>query len=92
MGMKLAEYLETPEGKSVSQAEWGRRCGLSRGYISQLRDGEKTPSIVAAYHIQVATGGAVSMEDWVPDYVVKEVCASGGLDDHGLRREVPEEV
>ena len=84
--MKLADFLSTDEGKLVSQAEWARRIKVTRGYLCQLRDGNKTPSIDVAYRIERVTGGKVKMCDWVTQSEDKD----GRGDDTGLRGEAAE--
>lgn len=75
--MKLRSFLDTPKGSSISMAEWARRIGVTRGYFSQLANGDKMPSIDVAWTIEKATQGEVRMQDWVdPD---------GGADDQRLR-------
>jgi len=91
--MKLKDFLSTPEGQLVSQAEWARRVQVTRGYLCQLRDESKTPSLVIAYRIERATGGLVKMQDWVntlPEF--KKGDNLGGPNDSGLRRETTETV
>lgn len=75
--MKLNDFILSPEGKAVSQAEWARRVEVTRGYFSQLTQGHKEPSLRVAYRIERVTGGAVRMQDWVDD--------DGGDNDTGLR-------
>lgn len=80
--MKLADFILTPEGRVVSQAEWARRAEVTRGYFSELVKGNKTPSIEVAWRIEQATKQAVMMQDWV----------SGSDSDRRLRGEDAEEV
>jgi transcriptional regulator with XRE-family HTH domain len=83
--MKLHDFLSTPQGKTLNQANWARRVGVTRGYFSQLVQGDKLPSLQLAYTIEVATNRAVTMQDWMED-------TSGGDHDHGLRGDDPETV
>ncbi len=82
--MKLTDFLNTPEGGKVSKAEWGRRAGITRGYISQLAEGVKTPSLEVALRIEKATAGKVTPHDWI-DPGKLEVNGVGGNADSGLR-------
>lgn len=84
--MKLKDFIASPEGKVVSQAEWARRVGVTRGYFSQLVKEEKQPSLQVAYDLEQVTGGAVRMQDWVKGD------DGGGTGDSGLRGEAPETV
>lgn len=91
--MKLKDFISTPEGQVVSQAEWARRCEVTRGYFCQLRDENKTPSLEVAYRIELVTKGRVSMQDWVkhlPQFKKGE--GFGRLDDSGLRGEATQAV
>lgn len=91
--MNLHDFLSTPQGRQVSQAEWARRIEVTRGYLSQLRDGSKKPSLVIAYRLELATGGLVTMQDWVktlPEFMKDD--GLGGRDDSRLRGEATEEV
>jgi transcriptional regulator with XRE-family HTH domain len=63
--MTLDEYLSTDEtGKSMSDAAFGERCGMSQSQISRLRNGKSRPSFEAMETIRAATGGKVSPNDW----------------------------
>lgn len=83
--MKLHDFLATPQGKTLNQANWARRVGVTRGYFSQLVQGDKLPSLQLAYEIEVATNRVVTMQDWMED-------TSGGDHTVGLRGETPETV
>lgn len=86
--MKLIEFISTPAGRVVSLAEWARRVGVTRGYLCQLRDDTKTPSIEVAWRIEKVTDGQVTMQDWVKDPSDSEKGEDlGGSDDGRLRRE-----
>lgn len=74
--MHLRDFIATDLGKSVSQAEWARRIGVTRGYFCQLRDGNKTPSLKVALDIESVTEGAVTLYDW-------DVSPDTGGDDDG---------
>ena len=75
--MKLKDFISSPEGGIVSQAEWARRVGVTRGYFSQMMQELKTPSVPVAWKIEQTTDGAVRMQDWVDD--------DGRDNDTGLR-------
>jgi len=54
--MKLADYLKTNQ---EAPANFARRIGLSRSYISLLMSGKRTPSPEIALKIENATNGKV---------------------------------
>lgn len=62
--MTLKEFLETPRGSRISQAQWARNMGLTSGYVSQLANGFKTPSLPIALLIEARTDGMVTCYDW----------------------------
>ena len=84
--MKLKDFIATPDGRTVSQAEWARRVEVTRGYFCQLRDENKMPSMEVAYKIELVTNGKVTMQDWVEDLPqFKKDKSLGGSDNSGLR-------
>lgn len=65
--MTLDEYLATAtdeNGKSLTDAAFADRCGLSQPQISRLKNGKSKPSFEAIQAIAVATGGKVGPADW----------------------------
>lgn len=48
----------------VSRAALAERLGVSRGYMSDLANGNKKPSLEIAMRIHLATGGEVTLESW----------------------------
>lgn len=65
--MTLDEYLSTAtdeNGKPISDAAFGVKCGLSQPQISRLRNGKSKPSFETIEAIRAATGNAVSPNDW----------------------------
>lgn len=65
--MWLKDFFETPEGARISQAQWARKFGLTSGYLSQLANGIKTPSLQVALLIEQRTDGKVTPYDWRVD-------------------------
>lgn len=60
--MKLHKFLEA---SNVSDKEFAKAAGVSRGYIAQLRLGlRKRPSLKVALSIEKATSGKVPVEAW----------------------------
>ena len=62
--MDIKSFLASKTGTTVSQATWARRCGVTRGYFSQLVLYKKKPSLDLAYVIETVTQGKVKMQDW----------------------------
>ena len=62
--MRLKEFIETPEGSRISQAQWARVFGLTGGYLSQLVNEIKVPSLQVALLIEARTDGKVTPYDW----------------------------
>jgi len=65
--MTLSEFLDSEEGSKFSRAEWARRFGITRGYLSQLSSGNRSPRIPLAVKIEDETEGKVSIRSWVRD-------------------------
>lgn len=63
---KLSEFL-TARRKPTTQADWAKRFGISRSYLSELMSGKYTPSLKLAKRIQEQTKGRVPMSSWVRD-------------------------
>lgn len=62
--MKMLDFLASPDGRPYSQAEWARRFGVTRGYLHQLANNGKVPSLHVALVIDRVTQGAVTPYDW----------------------------
>lgn len=58
----LRSYISSSGAKKSALAD---ALGISRGYLSELIGGTKTPSLDVAVRIQRLTGGEVSVEDWL---------------------------
>ncbi|RWR09784.1 helix-turn-helix transcriptional regulator [Paenirhodobacter populi] len=61
--------METPLKKfilseSMTQSSLASAVGVSRGYMSELVNGTKMPSLNLAFAIQHATKGVVPAESW----------------------------
>lgn len=48
----------------LSQVTWARRLGISEGYLSDLVNGKRRPSLAVAAAIERATGGRVTATSW----------------------------
>lgn len=57
----LSAYLKSA---GIRQAELASVLGISRGYMSELASGDKSPSRTLAVKIEHVTGGAVSVSSW----------------------------
>lgn len=55
------------EQSRTPQSQLAAALGISRGYMSELVGGTKTPSLELAFAIEEATGGAVPARSWLPD-------------------------
>lgn len=60
----LKQYLAASGTKQSALAE---QLGISRGYMSEIVGGTKIPSLVLAFRLERATGGAVPAVVWVAD-------------------------
>lgn len=53
--------------QQLKQRDVARQLGISGGYLSELVNGIKTPSLDLAVAIERLTQGAVPAASWVPD-------------------------
>jgi transcriptional regulator with XRE-family HTH domain len=60
--MKLAEWIAA---QRLSRNEAAMRLGLSRSYLTEIRQGKKAPSLMVAERIYKETGGLVNYSDLV---------------------------
>lgn len=58
----LASHIKANPGKSLG--EWAEGFGISRPYLYQLIDGERSPSLDVAKRIAAATDGEVPISVW----------------------------
>jgi transcriptional regulator with XRE-family HTH domain len=59
----FSEYIRT---SGQNRATWADRLGVSRSYLSDLLNGNKTPSLELAVQIERVTQGAVPAACWIP--------------------------
>ena len=45
---------------------WAGRLGISKSFLSDLLNGNRTPSLDLAVRIERATGGRVPAASWIP--------------------------
>lgn len=60
----FSEYILT---SGQNRAAWADKLGVSRSYLSDILNGNKTPSLELAVKIERATGGVILAASWIPD-------------------------
>ena len=60
----LKKYIEKT---NINQSDFAASIGVSRGYVSLLISGQKSPSLELAVKIERETCGYVQAKSWVPD-------------------------
>lgn len=60
--MKLRKYLDK---HGISDAEFGRRIGKSRSYVTKLAQEVFQPALTAIERIEKETGGEVLVDDFM---------------------------
>lgn len=55
--------LQSGEARTV----WAARLGITKSYLSELLNGNRTPSLEVAVRIQRVTNGAVPAASWLPE-------------------------
>ncbi len=63
--MRLDKYFSLPDAKTQTQV--AKEIGKARSYVSRVKIGSLTPSLIVASRISQATGGLVSLEDLIPE-------------------------
>jgi transcriptional regulator with XRE-family HTH domain len=58
---KLADYIKASGRKKTDLAN---AIGVSRGYVTELCNGSKSPGLKVAALIEDETGGAVTARSW----------------------------
>lgn len=58
----LAQYI-IKSGKNRTQ--WAARLGISKSYLSEILNQNRTPSLDLAVKIEAMTEGAVSCKSWI---------------------------
>jgi DNA-binding transcriptional regulator YdaS (Cro superfamily) len=66
----LNEIIKT---SGETQTVWAGRFGVSKSYLSDILNGNRTPSLHVAVRIERATGGAVPASSWVPEAAPRPV-------------------
>lgn len=60
-------FSEFIRSSGQNRATWADRLGVSRSYLSDILNGNKTPSLDLAVRIERLTGGAVPASSWIPE-------------------------
>lgn len=63
---QLRAYLTQ---KNIRQSALAEMLGVSNGYMSQIINGDKRPSLDLAFKIEDATGGAITARSWVDEEI-----------------------
>jgi DNA-binding transcriptional regulator YdaS (Cro superfamily) len=61
---------EIIDNSGQTQTAWAALLGISKGYLSDIVNGNRVPSLEVAVAIERATKGAVLAASWVPEPVV----------------------
>ncbi|MCX7898496.1 MAG: helix-turn-helix domain-containing protein [Methylocystis sp.] len=62
--MTLAEYLSS---NGISDAEFAARIGVDTSFVFRLRKNQANPSFKSLAAIEAATGGAVTLADFIAE-------------------------
>jgi transcriptional regulator with XRE-family HTH domain len=76
LDMSLDDWINA---RKMSSQQFGDLVGLTQGYVSRLRRGKVTPSIITAITIRNQTNGEVTVDDLDPRKVRAEI----SQDDNG---------
>lgn len=60
-------FSEFIRSSGQNRATWADRLEISRSYLSDILNGNKTPSLDLAVRIERLTGGAVPASSWIPE-------------------------
>ena len=62
--MRLGEYLQLAD---ISQSRFAAQVGVRQATISRYILGEQVPSVPIVLKIRDLSGGAVGLDDWLPE-------------------------
>ena len=62
--MRLREYLRSAE---ISQTRFAAQVGVRQATICRYILGEQVPSVPIVVRIRDLSGGAVGLDDWLPE-------------------------
>lgn len=60
-----------------TRSAWAQRLGISKGYLSDLLNGKRVPSLEVAVAIQRATDGRIAADSWVPEVAAQSAIVEG---------------
>lgn len=60
----------------MSRTAWAKRLGISKSYLSDILNGNRTPSLELAGRISTLTEGQVSFESWLQSDPINAASAS----------------
>ncbi|WP_428516317.1 helix-turn-helix domain-containing protein [Roseovarius sp.] len=60
-------FADVIEKSGRTRREWATDLGVSPGFLSDLLNGNRVPSLKLAVRIERLTEGAVPCNSWVPD-------------------------
>ena len=66
--MRLGEFLRSAE---ISQTRFAAQIGVRQATISRYILGEQVPSIPIVVKIRDLSGGAVGLDDWLPEKKIR---------------------
>ena len=66
--MRLGEYLQLAD---ISQSRFAAQVGVRQATISRYILGEQVPSVPIVLKIRDLSGGAVGLDDWVPEKKIR---------------------
>lgn len=65
---RLEKYLKH---RSITQRGFAKSIGVTPNTLNSLIKGKSMPGLLLAYEIEIATGGLVTVYDWIPKYLEK---------------------
>jgi transcriptional regulator with XRE-family HTH domain len=71
--MRLREYLRLAD---VSQTRFAALIGVQQATISRYISGEQIPSTPIVVKIRDLSGGAVTLDDWLPEKKIRRAAAT----------------
>jgi hypothetical protein len=70
--MRLAEFLRLT---ATPQAKFAAQVGVRQATISRYISGEQIPSTPIVLKVRALTGGAVALDDWLPEKKIRRRAA-----------------
>jgi transcriptional regulator with XRE-family HTH domain len=66
--MRLGKYLQSAD---ISQTRFAAQIGVRQATISRYILGEQVPSVPIVVKIRDLSGGAVGLDDWLPEKKIR---------------------